>query len=224
MTTPRTILLSAALAGATLPAPVFAQDDALRPDWLIPGAEPVDRIDPRGDPDAAREQIERRFEESLGVDIEEMRNMSRAQLMLRILTGGGDREADAQGAGENLGVAEPALYDAPRNEDTDPGNRLPATPPPGGFPDHASPLEVTDTAQVSLRIAEPAGRELILVVADPGAERVLLNELVRLPVDRVIDLAALSPESYDVVIELLDPDSHRMVHRFHPVEGGSPDP
>lgn len=211
-------LLIALLALAGLPGPAPAQQDGL-PDWLVPpGGLPPPPADPkaaaRAEAEAMAQPMESKVEEMLGARPDELKDMSKLELMMRL-------GANAMTRGEPE-----EARDTPRARPVKPHPPLDplslAPEPPGGFADGAHPLPTDRSGATLLTATDPPG-PAILVVVDPVERRILLREDVTLPLRRDLSLRSLSPRFDTLVVELLDPPTRHVLLRFRPVSA-APDP
>lgn len=132
------------------------------------------------------------IEQRMGMSVEEWKAMSEAE-----------RDARAR---EMFAPPAPVLEDIP----LDPA-------PPAAFRDGSEPLAVGPDQVAVLRVEEEAGRDYLLVASDASARRVVMREDRTAPFEERIALKGLAPDPNALVIELIDPNSRRVVRRFRPV-------
>ncbi|HSF96552.1 MAG TPA: hypothetical protein VLA52_16120, partial [Thermohalobaculum sp.] len=68
-----------------------------------------------------------------------------------------------------------------------------------------------------LVVDEPAGRKLLLVAADIGRHEIVLRETRAVPFSEQINLRDIAPDPNMLVLELIDPETHRVIRRYRPV-------
>ena len=68
-----------------------------------------------------------------------------------------------------------------------------------------------------LSVSEPAGRQMILVVADAVRREILWRSERVPPFDESLQLSEISSRLPDVVVELIDPKTRRVARRLRPV-------
>lgn len=142
--------------------------------------------------DAYARRIVEGFEQRTGMSIEELDAMSEA-------------EQDAK-MRELFAPAAPVLEDLP----LDPA-------PPLGFADGSESLPVGPDQVAELSIEGAAGREYILVASNAPARRIVMRETRVAPFQARIALKGLAEDPNALVIEVIDPDTGRVVRRFRPV-------
>lgn len=152
----------------------------------------------RGGADAMAGQTMQRMEQMFGMSVEEMQNLGpgdkaalRARMMARF-----EPEAAASRAIE-------------------PRPLLPA--PARGFPDGSTPLPVAADYSAELVVTEPADRELLLVVADVARREIVWRETRTVPFEEHLSLLDIAPDPSVLILELIDPDTHRVIRRYRPV-------
>jgi len=150
----------------------------------------------RGGADAMSGQTMQRMEQMFGMPIEEMQNLSaaekaalRARMTARFQT-----------------TAQPEA-------DTFPMRYAPAR----GFPDGSIPLPVAADYSAELVVTEPAGRELLLVVADVARYEIVWRETRMVPFEERLNLLDIAPDPSALIVELIDPDTRRVIRRYRPV-------
>lgn len=151
----------------------------------------------QGGADAMAGQVMQRMERMFGMSAEEMQNLSPAEkVALRArMTARFQQQAVAQ-------PAEPRpLYAAP----------------PHGFPDGSVPLPVLADYSTDLAIAEPAGQDLLLVAVDLPAREIVWRETRTTPFEEHLNLLDIAPDPSVLILELIDPDTHRVIRRYRPV-------
>lgn len=150
----------------------------------------------RGDAGAMAGQTMQRLEQMFGMPVEDMQNLSAAEkAALR------DRMTARFQPTAQPGVDILPLRDAPA----------------GGFPDGSTPLPVAADYSTVLAVAEPAGRELLLVVADVLRHEIVWRETRIIPFEEQLNLLDIAPDPSALIIELIDPDSRRVIRRYRPV-------
>ena len=209
-------LLTALAAAMLACSAAMADADPGLPSWLqpSPGAPaPVDRNGAEGaEMEAMAARMEAQIEQTFGASPDEMSEMSGAELLLRFGVNALSRSAEGAGS---AGTAPPSASGRlPIHGDGAPTLRH---APHGGFPDGAEPLPTSSEGLADLSVTG-APRDALLVVADPVAQEALLVEDVRLPLARTLNLGTLSPRFPDLVVELMDPSTRRIIHRYRPVE------
>jgi len=172
---------------------------------------------------------------SLGVDPEAMKNASPEERN-RLLQEGAEAFSNRmiEGVEQRIGMSieeweslseaeqeaksrEMFMPAAPVQED------IPLDPAPSlAFRDGSEPLAVGPDQVAVLRIEAEPGRDYILVAADTTARRIVLRENRTAPFEERIALKGLAPDPNALVIELIDPDTHRVARRFRPVAAGQP--
>jgi hypothetical protein len=178
----------------------FGEQMGLDPEALR-NASPEEREEMlRGGAGAMSGQTMRKMEQMFGMPVEEMQNLSnedkedmRARMMAR------------------------SRPTTPPEADTLPMHDAPAL----GFPDGSTPLPVAVDFSTVLVVAEPAGRELLLVVADVARSKVVWRETRTAPFEEHLNLLDIAPEPSDLILELIDPDTHRVIRRYRPVAAAS---
>jgi hypothetical protein len=101
---------------------------------------------------------------------------------------------------------------APLQED------IPLDPaPPIAFGDGSEPLPVGPDQVAQLNVEGEAGRDYLLVAADQAARRIVMRENRTAPFEERIALKELAADPNNLVIELIDPDTRRVVRRYRPV-------
>jgi len=148
----------------------------------------------RGGAAAMQKRMEGNLEKRFGRPIAELESMSEDELRALVR----QRQSAAP---EDPADALPELFSAP----------------PGGFADGSEPLALAEDHVARLSLADPAGREMLLVVADAARQEILWRETRVPPFDEDLPLREISPALSNLVIELIDPETRRMVRRFRPV-------
>lgn len=143
---------------------------------------------------AIRERMEQSLEQRFGRPIEELENMSEDQLRTLVAS-------RAAAATDDPADAAPRLRPEPL----------------GGFPDGSEPLPVTADYVAELSVSEPAGRQMILVVADAVRREILWRSERMPPFNESLDLSDISSRLSNLVVELIDPETRRVARRLRPV-------
>lgn len=146
----------------------------------------------RGAAEASSNQMIQQLENDIGMSVSEFKNLGeddQAALMMR--------RSDAPETG------------------FDP---MPLPAAPGqGFPDGSIPLPVAADYTTVLAVKEPAGREFLLVVADVIQRQIVWRETRTAPFEEHLNLLDIAPEPSALILELIDPDTHRVIRRYRPV-------
>ncbi|MFV2001659.1 MAG: hypothetical protein ACC619_01610 [Paracoccaceae bacterium] len=103
----------------------------------------------------------------------------------------------------------------PANTGFDPLPLLAA--PVRGFPDGSAALPVAADFDAALRVSEPAGHEVLVVVADMAQREIVWREIRAVPFEERLNLLQLSPNPSALIIELIDPETRRVIRRYRPV-------
>lgn len=150
-----------------------------------------------GGADAMAGQTMQRMEQMFGMSVEEMQNLSneekeemRASIVARFQAATQQPEADAF-----------SMRYAPAR----------------GFPDGSVPLPVAADYSAELVVTEPADRELLLVVADVAQHEIVWRETRTAPFEEHLNLLDIAPDPSVLILELIDPDTHRVIRRYRPV-------
>jgi len=154
-----------------------------------------------GGADAMAEQTMQRLEQMFGMPVEDMQNLSnedkaemRARMMARF-----QPQAMAQ-------PVEPRpLRPAPRY----------------GFPDGSVALPVMADYGADLVVDEPLEREFLLVAVDVPAREIVWRETLTTPFEKHISLLDIAPDPSVLILELIDPGTHRVFRRYRPVAAAS---
>lgn len=96
---------------------------------------------------------------------------------------------------------------------------LPLPAPPGGFRDGSEGLVVDAGYVAELAVAEPEGKEMLMVIADPLRREIVWRAERTPPFVEPLRLDELAADPSRLVIELIDPGTRRVVRRFRPVAG-----
>jgi hypothetical protein len=150
----------------------------------------------RSGAEAMQKRMEENLEKRLGRPIAELKDMSEDELRALVL-------ARQTAAPETPRDAEPKLFPAP----------------PGGFPDGSEPLPLAEGQVAKLSLAEPIGREMLLVVADAARQEILWRDTRVPPFEETLPLPQFSSALSTLVIEFIDPETRRVLRRFRPVAG-----
>ena len=183
-------------------------------------------------PEQAREMADRMMQQmggAMGLDPETLRNATPEQRR-EMLKGAADAMAGQmqqrleQSFGmpldqvEKLGEDELRALMATRHRPPMPAFEptLLRPAPASGFPDGAMPLPVRNGNVASLSF-EMAQGDVLLVVADTARQEILLNETRTTPLEEEIDLDCMARDTGALVVEIIDPRTHRVIRRYRPV-------
>ncbi len=155
----------------------------------------------RGGADAMAGQTMQRMEQMFGMSVEEMQNLS----------------AEDKAALRDRMMARSQQLRTPPEADALPMRHAPAR----GFPDGSTPLPVAADYSTVLVVTEPVDRELLLVVADVARREIVWRETRTAPFEEHLNLLDIAPEPSDLILELIDPDTHRVIRRYRPVAAAS---
>lgn len=148
----------------------------------------------RGAADAMAGQATKQMEDQFGMPLDEFKKLSEDEknaLMMSLL--------------QPQQIVEPA---AP----------LPLLPAPvRGFPDGSAPLPVTENYDAYLVVTEQVDRELLLVVADIARREIVWRATRIAPFEEHLNLLDFTPNPSDLILELIDPNTHRVIRRYRPV-------
>ncbi len=174
----------------------FGSQMGLDPEALR-NASPEEREEMlRGGAGGMAGQSMQRLEQMFGMPVEEMQNLSAAEkAALR-----------ARMMGRFQSAAQPEA-------DTFSMRQAPAR----GFPDGSIPLPVAADYSAELVVTEPAGRELLLVVADVARYEIVWRETRTAPFEEHLNLLDIAPDPSTLIVELIDPDTRRVIRRYRPV-------
>jgi hypothetical protein len=146
----------------------------------------------RGAADVMSNQAVQQFESNIGMSVEEFKNLSK----------------------EDQAALMMPRSDAPETR-FDP---MPLPAAPGrGFPDGSIPLPVAADYTTDLAVDEPVGQEFLLVVADMIHRQIVWREMRIAPFEEHLNLLEIAPEPSALIVELIDPDTHRVIRRYRPV-------
>ncbi|MCZ6893614.1 MAG: hypothetical protein O7H40_06155 [Gammaproteobacteria bacterium] len=155
----------------------------------------------RGGADAMVGQSMQRMEQMFGMSVEEMQNLSsedKAEMRARMA-------ARFQPQAVAPPVEPRPLRPAPRR----------------GFPDGSVALPVTADYGADLVVDEPPERELLLVAVDLPAREIVWRETLTTPFEKHLRLLDIAPDPSVLILELIDPDTHRVFRRYRPVAAAS---
>lgn len=151
----------------------------------------------RGGADAMAGQTMQRMEQIFGMPVEEMQNLSpeeKAALRARMMARTG-----------------PPIM-------TPPADLQPLRPAPRrGFPDGSIPLPVAADYSTELAVADPADRDLLLVAVDLPAREIVWRETLTTPFEKHLNLLDIAPDPSVLILELIDPETRRVIRRYRPV-------
>jgi hypothetical protein len=175
----------------------FGNQMGLDPEALR-NASPEEREDMlRSGSGAMARQPLQRMEQMFGMPVEEMQNLSdedkealRARMMTRFQTAAQQPETDTF----------PLRY-----------------APARGFPDGSIPLPVAADYSTVLLVSEPVNWELLLVVADVARQMIIWRKTRIAPFEEHLNLLDIAPDPSVLILELIDPDTHRVIRRYRPV-------
>lgn len=154
----------------------------------------------RGGAEAMAGQTMQRMEQMFGMPVEELQNLSAEQK-----------------AGMRARMMARFQPPTPPEADAIPLRYTPAR----GFPDGSTPLPVAADYSTILVVAEPAGRELLLVVADVVRREIVWRETRTAPFEEHLNLLDIAQDPSVLILELIDPETHRVIRRYRPVAAAS---
>jgi hypothetical protein len=148
----------------------------------------------RGAADTMAGQTMQQMEQAFGMPAEELKNLSKEEMRTLMV------------ARLQPPAMAPPLQPRPLR-----------SAPPRGFPDGSVALPVAADYSAELAVAEPAGRELLLVAVDLPARRIVWRETLTTPFERHLDLLDIAPDPSVLILELIDPATRRVIRRYRPV-------
>jgi hypothetical protein len=133
------------------------------------------------------------MENMLGMPLEDIENLSPQDIMAVMM--------GAAGQGSTPPIPPSPLLDAPSR----------------GFPDGALPWPIPADFVAELSVEEPSNVEMLVVLADTARREIVWRETRTAPFQERLSLLDIAPDPGALVLELIDPSTHRVIRRYRPV-------